>query len=178
MIDEHRGCSKTIEQLRDRVNYLEENRRFFQNALEMVLGLADFRNTIDGSDDVDIFLEEAAKRVAKIIPLKCSSFFLVDEQSFEFKMAFCTAESLSGSVKDQVEVMIEEGHFAWAVRERKGVFAPVADHGELLLHVIANHSGVKGMFVGVLAGDQQAVSQSTMILVSIILFNLANIIEV
>ena len=39
-------AEKTIAQLQERIEHLEENRRFFHNSLEMVLNLADFRNTL------------------------------------------------------------------------------------------------------------------------------------
>ena len=59
--------------------------------------------------------------------------------------------------------MIDDGMFAWAVRERKGVFTLNQSQQQTLLHVISNYSGVKGMFIGVLEDDQQEIAQSSLI---------------
>ena len=48
----------TIEKLQARIEYLEDSRRFVQNALEMVLSLSDFQESILNSRDSDHLLEE------------------------------------------------------------------------------------------------------------------------
>ena len=63
-------CGSIIDDLRRRIHHLEENRRFFQNALEMVLSLGDFGKTRnDGHDDSDEekpYFKEAAERIEKV----------------------------------------------------------------------------------------------------------------
>jgi signal transduction histidine kinase/DNA-binding response OmpR family regulator len=80
-------------------------------------------------------------------------------------------------IADQVEYMIEEGIFAWALRERKGIITPTHSQDHAFVHVIGNHSGIKGLFIGMLQAGEQSVPQTTMILISVILFNLANVMQ-
>ena len=170
-------AEKTIAQLHQRIEHLEENRRFFHNSLEMVLNLADFRNNLGENNNETFFLAEGIDRIRKIVPLECCSIYLVDDQTAEFKQAYCYPCECNGDFNEQVEHLIDNGMFAWAVRERKGVFTLNRAQRQTLLHVIGNYSGVKGMFIGVLEKDQQEITQSSLILVTFILFSLANILE-
>jgi len=166
-----------ISALRRRIHHLEENRRFFQNALEMVLPLGDFSKPLDDTVEDKAFFKEAAERIEKIIPLQCCSIYSVMDQSAEFEPVYCHPHHFSGLIADQVEYMIEEGIFAWALRERKGIIIPTHSQDHAFVHVIGNHSGIKGVFIGMLHTGEQSVPQTTMILISVILFNLANVME-
>ena len=61
----HAETSK--EKLLARIDYLEENRRFIQNALEMVLSLADFQEKISKRLDSAEVLKETEKRINHLI---------------------------------------------------------------------------------------------------------------
>jgi signal transduction histidine kinase/CheY-like chemotaxis protein/HPt (histidine-containing phosphotransfer) domain-containing protein len=77
-----------------------------------------------------------------------------------------------------VEFMIEEGLFAWAMRERRGIFTSSSDHvHKFLVHSIANHSQVHGMFIGLLQSGKISVTDTALTLLSITLLNLANVME-
>jgi signal transduction histidine kinase/AmiR/NasT family two-component response regulator/HPt (histidine-containing phosphotransfer) domain-containing protein len=168
----------TIEKLQARIDHLEENRRFIQNALEMVLSLADFKTDVNHADGHARLLRDAAERIQKNLPLRGCSVYLVDDQSAEFNPVFCSPGDLCPEVQSQVEYMIEEGFFAWAIRERRGLFVSSQNHEEhFLLHVIANNSRVQGMFIGWMLPDGGTVPDTSMILLSITLFNLANVMQ-
>ncbi|MFZ1987217.1 MAG: ATP-binding protein [Desulfatitalea sp.] len=168
----------TIAKLQARIDHLEENRRFIQNALEMVLSLVDFKSDINHTDGHERLLRDAAERITKIIPLRGCTVYLVDDQSAEFHPVFCSPGDLCPEVQLHVEFMIEEGFFAWAIRERRGLFVSSQNHEEyFLLHVIANNSRVQGMFIGWMRQDGGTVPDTSMILLSITLFNLANVMQ-
>jgi signal transduction histidine kinase/ActR/RegA family two-component response regulator len=74
--------------------------------------------------------------------------------------------------------MIEKGLFAWAVREKRGVFITSRDHTrKFILHVIATYSRIRGMFVGLLPAENQKIPDTSLTLLSIILLNTANALE-
>ena len=167
-----------MEALRERIAYLEDNRRYIQNALDMVLSLADF--TIDPNCPTagDRLLEEAVQRVNQIVPMTGYAVYLVDEQGLDFKPVLCHPEHLGAELAADVEHMIDEGFFAWAIRERRSVHVPSADNTrELLLHVIAQQNQVRGMFIGQLTGAYDTLPQTSLTLLSITLLNLANGLE-
>jgi signal transduction histidine kinase/CheY-like chemotaxis protein/HPt (histidine-containing phosphotransfer) domain-containing protein len=166
------------EKLKARIHYLEENRRFIQNALEMVLSLADFHKNLSQDAGYERLLNEAVERIEKIIPLHGHAVYLVDDDTMEFCRVSCSPRSLQAMVGGQVEFMIEEGFFAWAIRERRSVFVSSKDHAHrFLLHAIASHSRVRGMFIGLLESAGAAVPGSSQTLLSITLLNLANVME-
>ena len=66
------------EMLLSRINYLEENRRLIQNALEMALSLGDFQENVNKGYSANHILKEAEKKIRYLIPFDASAFLLVD----------------------------------------------------------------------------------------------------
>ena len=168
-----------IEKLQDRIEYLEENRRYIQNALETVLSLGEFQTTADGDpgDEQELF-EQAARKINGIIPFAGCTFYLVDEESFLFSPKFCDTPEHLAYIRDEVEFMIDQGFFAWAVREKRGVSTASRDHGtQFLLHVISSDNRIRGMFVGLLPEEKHAMPDTALTLLSIVLMRVANALE-
>lgn len=166
---------KSCRDLQARIDYLEENRRFTQNALEMVLSLSDFQRNLTPDTDQKALLREAVQRIEKIIPVQGWAIFLVDDATGEFKPFLYNPPSLEETIQAETEFMIEEGFFAWAIRERRGIQIASRDQNiHFLLHVITGHARVWGMFIGRLKKEEPAAAGTALILLSITLFNLAN----
>ena len=165
--------------LKARVSYLEDNRRYIQNALEMVLSLEDFYTEIGGNSyTLDTLLPEAKRRIDTIFPFEVLAFYMVDETDFSFRPAFLYPDYMAEKIQQEVDFMIDEGYFAWAIRERRGVTISSKDHSrQYLLHVIANHNQIKGMFGGLLPAGHSALPDTAMTLLSIILLHVANAAE-
>jgi two-component system, sensor histidine kinase and response regulator len=167
-----------VASLQARIDHLEENRRYIQNSLEMALWLSDFHKHLGKDSDHRLLLHEATQKFEKIIPMQACAIYLVDERTSEFKPALCEPHTCYDLVATQVEFMIEEGLFAWAMRERRGIFTTSSDHvHNFLVHIIANHSRVQGMFIGLLQPGHVSVPDTSLILLSITLLNLANVME-
>ncbi len=165
-----------IDTLNTRIAHLEDNRRYIQNSLEMVLSLEDFYTEIGGENySLDTLLPEAKRRIDTIFPFDVLAFYMVDEADFSFKPDYRYPAHLAGKIQQEVDFMIDEGYFAWAIRERRGVVISSKDHSrQYLLHVIANHNQVKGMFGGLLPVGKTALPDTAMTLLSIILLHVAN----
>ncbi|BBO76084.1 hybrid sensor histidine kinase/response regulator [Desulfosarcina widdelii] len=170
------AAQDTTADLKNRIAYLEENRRYIQNALEMVLSLEDFYTEIGGGNySLQTLLPEAKRRIDAIIPFEVLAFYMVDEEDFSFQPTYRYPDHLAAEIQQEVGYMIEEGYFAWAIRERRGVIISSRDHSrQYLLHVIANHNQVKGMFGGLLPSGQTKLPDTAMTLLSIILLHVAN----
>lgn len=168
-----------INTLKARIAYLEDNRRYIQNALEMVLSLEDFYAEIGGdSYCLDTLLPEAKRRIDTIFPFEVLAFYMVDETDFSFRPSYLFPDSMADKIQQEVDFMIDEGYFAWAIRERRGVTISSKDHSrQYLLHVIANHNQIKGMFGGLLPADHSVLPDTAMMLLSIILLHVANAAE-
>ena len=72
------------ETLLARIDYLEDNRRLIQNALEMALSLGDFQENINKGYAPENILQEAEKRIRYLIPFEASAFYIVDQDESDF----------------------------------------------------------------------------------------------
>jgi len=166
------------EKLLARIEYLEENRRLIQNALEMALSLGDFQKDINKGYDSGHILQEAEKRLRYLIPFEANAFYLVDQDKSDFHLSICEPSDQKQFIEEQVGYMIDEGFFAWAIRERRGVTISSHDHSrQLILHVIATYSRIRGMFIGLLPNQKNVIPDKSLTLLSIILLNTANALE-
>ena len=166
------------EKLLARIEYLEENRRFIQNVLESALSLVDFQENILNSCGPENILEESEKRIRYLIPFEADALFLVNQDTSDFQMAVCMPPEMREFMAAEVEDMIEKGFFAWAIRERRGVTITSRDRTRrLVLHVIATHSRIRGMFVGLIDDSRRQIPDTSLTLLSIILLNTANALE-
>lgn len=161
-----------------RIEYLEENRRLIQNALEMALSLGDFQKNVNNGYGSEHILQEAEKKLRYLIPFEANAFYLVDQEKSDFALSVCEPPDQQKYIEDQVGYMIEEGFFAWAIRERRGVTISSHDHSrQLILHVIATYSRIRGMFIGLLPDKKNVIPDKSLTLLSIILLNTANALE-
>ena len=166
------------EKLLARIEHLEGNRRLIQNTLEMALSLSDFQKNINNGYGPGHILQEAEKRLQHLIPFEANAFYLVDEEEPDFNLSVCEPSEQKEFIENQVGYMIDEGFFAWAIRERRGVTISSHDHSrQLILHVIATYSRIRGMFVGLLPDKKNAIPDTSLTLLSIILLNTANALE-
>ncbi|MGD8991193.1 MAG: response regulator [Desulfobacterales bacterium] len=166
------------EKLLARIDYLEENRRFIQNALEMALSLGDFQENINKGYGPEHILKEADKRISHLIAFKANALYLVDEENSNFHLSVCSKNNSESFVQAEVDHMIEQGYFAWAIREKRGILISSRDHSrKFVLHVIATYARIRGMFVGLLPEKNSKTPDTSLTLLSIILLNTANALE-
>ena len=166
------------EKLLARIDYLEENRRFIQNVLEMALSLGDFQENINKGYGPEHVLQEADKRINHMIPFEANAHYLVDQEKSDFNLAVCNENHQKAFIQEEVDHMIEQGYFAWAIREKRGVLISSKDHSrKFILHVIATYSRIRGMFIGLLPDKDHKIPDTSLTLLSIILLNTANALE-
>ncbi len=166
------------EKLLARIDYLEENRRFIQNVLEMAISLGDFQENINKGYGPENVLLEADKRISHLIPFEANALYLVDQEQSDFHLSVCNQKHLEPFIRDEIEHMIDAGYFAWAIREKRGVTISSRDHSrKFVLHVINTYSRIRGMFIGLLPEKNSKIPDTSLTLLSIILLNTANALE-
>ncbi len=165
--------------LQARIEYLEDNRRYIQNALETVLSLGEFQTSAGNHlHNVEQVLQQAGQKICGLIPFSSRAFYLVDDESFLFELSHCDPAGDRERIEQEIEGMIDQGMFAWAVREKRGVFIPVhAGEGQYLLHVISSTDHIRGMFVGRLTDRRQSIADTSLMLLSILLMRVADALE-
>ena len=161
-----------------RFEYLEKSLRFISNSLEMVLTLGDFQENINKKDDPVRILKDTEERVNKLIKFEACALYLIDKESADFILKQCGQDQFKEYIEDEVKFMTDEGFFAWALREKKGIFILSKDKArKFLLHPIATYSGIRGMFLGLLPDNKVEIPDGSTSLLSLILLNAANALE-
>ncbi|WDN87547.1 hypothetical protein BuS5_00515 [Desulfosarcina sp. BuS5] len=164
--------------LYSRFEYLEKSLRFINNSLEMVLTLGDFQENINKKDDPARILKDTEERVNKLIKFEACALYLIDEESADFILKQCGQSRFKEYIEDEVKFMTDKGFFAWALREKKGIFILSKDQArKFLLHPIATYSGIRGMFVGLMPDNKLEIPDGSTSLLSLILLNAANALE-
>ena len=93
-----------------------------------------------------------------LIPFEATAFYLVDENSSEFYLENCEPGEYTPLLQSEVEKYIDNGTFAWAMREQRPLFLSTGDESKkILLHVMTTSSRTRGMFLGVLARGEMDV---------------------
>lgn len=161
-----------------RISYLEENRRFTRNSMEIALSLGDFQKQIHKQATHEQVFREIQNRINQLIPFDISAFYLVDQETADLVLSLCAPEEQTAFVEEQLEFVIDKGFMAWAIREPRGVSIYSEDLKKtIFLHVIATYSRIRGMFVGIFSEPQKSVQDISYDLTSIVLRNAANALE-
>ncbi len=107
----------------------------------------------------------------QILPLTLAAFFLVDHDTAEFLIEDCDPPERRGEIQKAVDFAIDEGTFAWALRQNRPLFTRAAptSGGTLVLHSIATRSRCLGMFAGIVKQPHLHESDIGMRLLTIVL---------
>ena len=171
-LDEH------MKYLQERNRYLEEVNRSTVDALHLAASLGDFQQSINKLQDRSILLEEIHSRIQHLITFQAAAFLLVNEEDNDFSIAHVEPEGFRGFLRKEVDALIENGTFAWALREKRPVRVGLKDlNTQMILHVMATSSRIRGMFVGLLPPQKTDLSEVTLSILSIILLHSANALE-
>lgn len=165
--------------LLEKIIYLESINRNLNSALERVASLCDFqvRKNVVGDPCVTL-LETAAERVGQLIKFKACSFYLVEEESADFTLAYSTCTIQSVLLNDEMDYLINEKLFNWALKRRKPIIVKAKKTGEtLLLHSLVTATRARGFFIAYLEEKAHQIADYNLELFSLVLFNCANAIE-
>lgn len=169
-----------ISDLESRITYLEEINRLTMDALDQAVRLGDFQTSINKLHSPTLLLEETRNRILTLIPFESLAFYLVDESNSEFFLFSYTPDEpeCREMFEKEMEGFIEQGTFAWAIREQRPLFLPsTVKNKKILLHVMTTSSRVRGMFAGLLTRGEMDVPLVSLSLMSIILRHSANALE-
>jgi two-component system cell cycle sensor histidine kinase/response regulator CckA len=164
--------------LEERIQYLEEVNRFTLDILEMAASLGDFQPSINKLQEPSVILEETRSRVQRLIPFQTLAFYLIDDTDNSFDLASCEPKRDRSFLQNEVGFLIDNGTFAWTLRERRSVIVSTKNYKrQLLLHAMATTSRVRGMFVGLMEKNTINIPDTALSLLSIILLNSSNALE-
>lgn len=170
--------NKNTQYLEKRVQYLEEVNRFTLDALEMAASLGDFQPSINNLQDVSVILDETKSRIRSLIQLEAMAFYLVDDSNNEFVLSKVHPLRYESYIEKEVGFFIDDGIFAWALREKRPVIVSTKQHErQFIFHVMITGSRIRGMFVGLLKEGDSNIPDMSLSILSIVLLNSTNALE-
>ena len=167
-----------LPELKTRVKHLEEVNRWTIEALDLVVSSGDFQPSFTADQDHAAIFSLACQYLRRLMPFRTIAFSMVDESNFDFSLTDCEPESDRTFIRKEMDIRIEEGTFAWALQQNRSVTIPTKHPGNvMLLHCVATRSRVNGMFIGVMADTEPAISGIASNLLTIVLSGTAHAFE-
>ncbi len=120
------------------------------------------------SGETKQILKSLRIHLRQLLPLHTAAFFLADPETAEFLLEDCDPAEHREQVQRAVDRAVDEGTFAWALRQNRPLFTRAGEI-PLVLHSIATRSRCLGMFVGLLRDTRMHESDIGMRLLTIIL---------
>jgi len=138
-------------QLLEQIRYLEEINRQTMDVLEQAASFGDFWQIQNGSDGCLKLLEALGGRLSKLLHIPLLGFCLLDQDTAEFRLASVVPSERYQELSTIFNRVVDNGLFAWSLKEPKGVLTPPDRDGvSLFIHVISSARGIIGTFLGVL----------------------------
>lgn len=138
-----------------RLKYLEEVQAVHANSLNLLASISDFQTTLNESREPEKILAATRLHIQRLMGFHTTAFYLVKPGEMEFEIQGSDPGSESAMIEAAVRQQIEEGTFAWALRQNRSVVIRKGREKQpLLLHVLATRSQVLGMFVGILKEEE------------------------
>ncbi len=170
---------KYLFELEERIKYLEETNRWTLDALDMVVSLGDFKNSISPLNQEPTAIFSATRtQLKRLVPFHALALYMIDETNSDFVLVDCEPATDSPIIEKEVDFQIAEGVFAWALYQNRAVTVPAKYFSHtVVFHPLVTRSQVIGMVVGILINDELAVNNALSNLLTIILLNTARALE-
>ncbi len=161
-----------------RIRFLEEVCKLQTFSIDLLTSFTGFHGNKDQTHDLNYIFDKTQKSLTQILNFDALAFYTVDEEDNDFIVTFCEPTSHKDQIDEFVDFAAEEGKFAWALAHTEPVIVKDKSTGkELILHVLATKSRVRGMFAGILGGDNTFCFKEKLKLASVLIQNAADMVE-
>jgi len=172
------SLEQDIHKLEQRIEYLEQANRVYLDALELAMSFGDFQESINKMQEPDVILAETRDRASKLIDFDVQSMFVMQEENSNFNLSLCDPEDMQEQVLKEFEMLIDDGIIAMSINDKRPVMLSSSDNEyQLLVHVMATSSRVRGMFLGMIKSGEADIPEVLLSLLSILMASSANALE-
>lgn len=169
---------KELQDLRKRLQHLNEERLRALQALELAGSISSFDCSLNKLQSHLPILKETAFKCHTLAPCTAMCFCLVNEQDNDIIIDYCTPDENRQAFEQEVDALIEDGDFAWALeRNRPHIIRGRHVASDLMLHSLSTPSRIRGMFLAFLAGDRSSLGDISLSLVSVVMQACAHMLE-
>jgi len=166
-----------IQFYRERIEYLENSLGWYHFVLELVSNLGSIHADTKHNRDAEHIFADSQKFIERIFPLSACAFLSIDEADANFELTYCEPAYERDDIQAYIDTLIDAGEFAWAINQNRPYRVPIDYHGnQVLLHVLATKSRIRGMFLGVMPQDSLTTDPGLRYL-SIVLQNTSHALE-
>ncbi len=166
------------QKLEQRVEYLEQVNRIYQDALELARSFGDFQESISNLHKPENILSESIERAGKLIEFDAQSIFQVQEEQSDLSLQICDSEEMKDQVLKEFEILVNNGTIDLAVKEGHPVMvASSGNEFQVLIQGLVSGSNVRGVFIGLIRTEEADIPEVLFPLLSIVLSGCANALE-
>lgn len=160
-----------------RVKYLEGLVQWYLFGMETLTSLGELQHEA-GVKNPRETLKISQSHLERILKFDNFGFYLVNDGDNDFNLAHWTPENARNDIQREVDRLIDDGTFSWALNQNRSVVVKSSERGKsIILHVLATKSRIRGMFYGVVSEETKNVNEAVSYLLSIILQNTAYALE-
>lgn len=124
-----------------------------------------------------IALNECATQLHNLFNFETLAFMLISEADQSFQLRLCEPPSQAESIQYEVDKLIEQGVFAWALDQSTPVFEKAGNDKVLVLHSLSTRTRLRGMFIGICGDNNLQSDTRSRDFLSVILFSTSNTLE-
>lgn len=169
---------RELQDLRKRLQHLSEERLRALQALELAGSISSFDCSLNKLQSHLPILKETAFKCHTLAPCTAMCFCLVNEEDNDIVIDYCTPEEQRQAFAQEVDTLIEDGDFAWALeRNRPHIVRGRHVPNDLMLHSLSTPSRIRGMFLAFLSGDRSSLGDISLSLVSVVMQACAHMLE-
>ncbi|MDD5286492.1 MAG: response regulator [Desulfuromonadaceae bacterium] len=166
-----------LKKAQERNLYLEENNLRYFSILDMLASSSDYQAELNRNRDSVSIFRVTLQQIKRLLEFKYMGFY-INSDGNDFDLMELDPPDCREELEREVDARIMDGSFAWAINQNHPVVHPARNSEQsIIMHVLSTQSRIRGMFVGLLAGDQSTVDAPSLNALSIILVNTAYALE-
>ncbi len=159
--------------LEQRAEHLEGLNQRFRFSLRILSDFGKLQRRIGTERDLKVIQSEAAKVILNLMPFKSVGFIFIRD-ALDFSFDHREPEINAGFLSDELEMQIESGNFALAMKQTKALVthsltSAIAKDSTVLLHPLSAEGGDMGMFMGYIEESKENVNREVLTLLSIVI---------
>jgi diguanylate cyclase len=166
------------QQLRARVEYLEEINRWHMLGIDLLASMQEIYSDAKRGRNPTVILANARQYLSRLIEWETIAFMRVHEEDASFELFDCYPEQHQSEIQRYLDDFIDSGEFAWAINQnREVILQPKGKSKPIVLHLLTTKTRIRGMFVGVPKNGIDSIPDGSLTLLSVILHHTAYALE-
>jgi PAS domain S-box-containing protein len=164
--------------LQERVDHIEGAYTKLIDSVNELASSSEFNKYVVDSTDPSNILDVGLTHIKGLLSFEDLAFYLIEEKDASFYPARSEPESNTEKLRAEVNQCIEDGTFAWALRQNHPIIVPSKLSGlKLILHVLATQARTRGMFVGTIKDENLRINELSVTMLSITVHNISYALE-